>query len=170
MGTQNILFSCEGGTVTLPGMPLNNRQDGGHLLVNPPREVWERSELTLVELTNWSILVAATGRSMLEELPQLAGGCINYWEAGNWALNDLAIPLGTKNPQDHRRVHLHVFGRSRTASHRDWQWGESPRFPKFVDSKDWSSQFDCLDHDECTAIRARIEALLVQQYAMVQRR
>ena len=28
---------------------MNHRRDGGHLLVNPPREVWERSELTALE-------------------------------------------------------------------------------------------------------------------------
>ena len=43
---RDLLLSCAGGTVTLPARPLNHRRDGGHLLVNPPREVWERSELT----------------------------------------------------------------------------------------------------------------------------
>ena len=137
------------------------------MLVNPPREVWERSELTAVELTHWSFLVAATGRSMLDVLPQLAGGCVNYWEAGNWALHELAPPVGVKDPRDHRRVHLHVFARSRTAAHRDWQWGESPRFPSFVDSKHWASTFDRLDDEECAMIRRRIEALLVQRYRVV---
>src|SRR5260370_2950070 len=99
----DVLLSCEGGTVSLPLMPLNDRQDGGHLVVHPAREVWERSELSPVELTHWSFLVAATGRAMLDALSQLAGGCINYWEAGNWALHDLAAPPGPKNPHEHRR-------------------------------------------------------------------
>ena len=33
---------------------------------------------------------------MIDVLPQLAGGCINYWEAGNWALNDEAEPKGAR--------------------------------------------------------------------------
>ena len=162
----NILLDCAGGTVALPSMPMTGRRDGGHLLVNPPRPVWERSELTPVELTHWSFLVAATGRAMLDTLPQLAGGCVNYWEAGNWALNVLAEPVGPKTPRDHRRVHLHILGRSPRASHPDWQWGESPRFPRFAESKNPSSEFDPLDPDECTAIRAQIETLLTQTYAM----
>ncbi|HWL85375.1 MAG TPA: hypothetical protein VNO21_06215 [Polyangiaceae bacterium] len=166
MNDQDVLLTCEGGTVTLPPTPLNDRQDGGHLLVNPPREVWERSELTPVELANWSLLIAATGQAMLEVLPQLRGGCLNYWEAGNWALNDQAIPVGPKSPRDHRKVHLHIFGRSRTALHRDWQWGESPFFPTFVDSKRWASQFARFDPDECTAIRERIGALLALKYVL----
>ena len=164
MNNQDVLLTCEGGMVTLPVAPLNDRNDGGHLLVNPPREVWERSELTPEELVNWSLLVAATGQAMLEALPQLQGGCLNYWEAGNWALNEQAVPEGPKQPRDHRRVHLHLFGRSRTALHQDWQWGESPSFPPFFASKHWSSQFARLDGGECAAIRVRIEALLARKY------
>lgn len=164
MNENNVLFVGAGGAVLLPTTPLNGRQDGGHLLVNPPREVWERSELKAEELMHWSFLVAATGEAMLNTLPQLADGCLNYWEAGNWSLNTAAPPIGIKNPSDHRRVHLHVFGRSRTARHEDWQWGESPRFPSYVDSKKWSSQFELLTSEECALISARIEKLLREKF------
>jgi diadenosine tetraphosphate (Ap4A) HIT family hydrolase len=167
MDRRHILWACAGGTVELPGKVLNDRRDGGHLLVNPPREVWERSELSPLELTNWSFLVAATGRAMLDALPQLADGCVNYWEAGNWALNDLASPLGPKNPKDHRRVHLHVLGRSRLSQHQDWQWGESPRFPMFAESDQWAAQFVRLTGEECEAIALRVQALLSEKYPMV---
>ena len=86
------LFTCQGGDILLPdkNLVLVSRQDGGNLVVTPSRDVWERSELNAVELMLWSYLVAATGRAMLNVLPQLEGGCINYWEAGNWALNEAA--------------------------------------------------------------------------------
>ena len=108
---------------------LVDREDGGNLVVNPPRAVWERGELTAGELTAWSHLVAATGAAMLRTLPQLEGGCINYWEAGNWALNDAADPAGPKTAPAFRSVHLHLLGRSRFARSPDWAWGEAPRFP-----------------------------------------
>ncbi|CAN7160536.1 hypothetical protein [Acidovorax delafieldii] len=92
MDIHTTLIRCAGGTVDLPARPMNHRSDGGHVLVHPPRPVWERSELTPEELAHWSCLVAATGRAMLDTLPQLAGGCLNYWEAGNNALNPLAHP------------------------------------------------------------------------------
>ena len=65
------LFRGAGGEIVLPprDLVLVDRLDGGHLCVHPPREVWERSELTPEELTQWSFLVAATGRAMLETLP-----------------------------------------------------------------------------------------------------
>src|ERR1700741_4602366 len=118
-----------GGSVTLPAKVLCDRADGGHLVVHPPRPVWDRSALEVQELVAWSLLVAATGAAMLETLPVLRDGCLNFWEAGNWSLNDLAAPVGPKQPRRDRRVHLHVFGRSRQAQHPDWAWGESPRFP-----------------------------------------
>ena len=161
-----ILLDCKGGTLVTPSLVLNDRGDGGHLVVNPPRDAWERSELTAAELASWSYLVAATGRAMLDALPQLKAGCINYWEAGNWALNDAAPPAGAKDVGQHRRVHLHVFGRSRTARSRDWRWGESPRFPDYVDSRAWAGQFAPLDARECADVVARVRSILAAKYAM----
>jgi hypothetical protein len=161
-----ILFSCDGGDLLLPArrLLLVSRLDGGNLVVNPPRRVWERSALTPLELTRWSALVAAAGRAMLETLPQLEAGCINYWEAGNWALNELAEPRGPKTPREHRNVHLHLLGRSRSATHPSWQWGESPVFPRYADRDAWASGFERLTADECRAVVARTETLLTEVY------
>jgi hypothetical protein len=167
MDIQRTLIQNSGGIIALPSKPMNHRADGGHLLVNPPRPVWERSELNATELTQWACLVAATGEAMLDSLPQLAGGCLNYWEAGNNNLNDRAHPVGLKNPKLHRKMHLHVFGRSPQASHPDWKWGEPPQFPRFVNSAAWASQFSPLRDDECEAIRFRITELLARKYAAV---
>ncbi len=151
-----ILFTSAGGSVVLPDLVLIDREDGGHLVIDPPRPVWERSELTPSELTLWSFLIAATGKAMLDELPQLEGGCINYWEAGNWALNDLAEPRGPKSPRDHRRVHMHLFGRSPRASHPAWAWGEAPKFPSFAERYEWAAGFRKLDTAECASIVAAL--------------
>ena len=162
------LFSCRGGAVILPDKQLVfvDRRDGGHLIVNPPRVVWERSELTADELSLWSFLVAATGRAMLDVLPQLNDGCVNYFEAGNWALNDDAEPKGRKSGREFRRVHLHIFGRSRTASDDSWRWGEAPRFPAFSDRLAWAASRDRLAQEECVQIANRIADLLQHRYSI----
>src|SRR5215212_2638063 len=102
-------MQCAGGFLALPDptLVMVSREDGGNLVVLPPREVWERSELTPQELALWSFLVSATATAMLDVLPQLDGGCINYWDAGNWALNDDADPKGRKRADEYRRLHLH---------------------------------------------------------------
>jgi hypothetical protein len=164
----SAIFRCDGGAIELPapGKLLIDRLDGGHLIVNPPRPVWERSELSPSELHAWSSLVAATGRAMIDTLPQIDGGCVNYWEAGNWALNDAALPAGPKNPREHRQVHLHVLGRSRTAAHLSWQWGEAPRFPAFRERDAWSSSFEPLTDGECAGVVRRTKEILREKYGI----
>jgi diadenosine tetraphosphate (Ap4A) HIT family hydrolase len=160
------LFASIGGTLDLPdrGAVLVDAADGGHLIVNPPRPVWERSELGPAELSRWSFLVAAAGRAMLDLLPPLTGGCVNYWEAGNWSLHVDAERAGTKSPERHRRVHLHLLGRSPHAASPDLRWGEAPRFPDFAERHAWAKKHRRLDAESCAAIVARVEALLRERY------
>lgn len=162
------LFVCEGGEIVLPdrNSVLVDRRAGGTLIVNPPRAVWERSELTAAELTQWSFLVAAAGRAMLDVLPQLEGGCVNYWDAGNWALNDQADPAGPKAVRNHRQVHLHLLGRSRTSTDPAWRWGEAPNFPTFAERHAWAAGNERLSAAECGEIVMRAESLMQAQYGM----
>ena len=162
------LFATAGGRVLLPdrGSLLASRDDGGALVVVPPRIVWERSELDAAELAGWSFLVAATGRAMLDTLPQLEGGCINYWEAGNWALHDAAAPPGPKTAPAFRQMHLHLLGRSRLATRPGWQLGESPRFPAFAERHTWSAGFEPLHAAECRGIVSQVESRLLQRYGV----
>ncbi|MBX9601317.1 MAG: hypothetical protein K2X35_09940 [Bryobacteraceae bacterium] len=164
-----VILETSGGSLILPAMVLVDRSDGGHLVVNPPRVVWDRSELTARELALWSFLVAAAARAMLDTLPQLAGGCINYWDAGNWSLHHDADPPGLKDPRVHRQVHLHLLGRSPTARSASWQWGEAPRFPGFRDRLEWARDFAPLSAEECAAVAARATELLREKYETVMR-
>jgi len=151
--------------VVLPRSVFLDRSDGGHLIVNPPRAVWEQSELDAIELMHWCFLVGAIGRAMIDVLPQLEGGCVNYFEAGNWALNDAAPPKGRKSAREHRRVHMHVFGRSPNAKHPSWRWGEAPRLPDYAERKKWTASFAPLEARECSAIVKRARILLKARYA-----
>jgi hypothetical protein len=162
------IFTCNGGQIVVPdrALVLVSRQDGGNLIVTPGREVWDRGELTASELTLWSFLVAATGKAMLSVLPQLEGGCVNYWDAGNWALNDEAEPKGTKTAGEYRKTHLHILGRSRTSQDPSWRWGEAPKFPDYVDRYAWASKYERLSATECSNILARVEASLKADYCM----
>ena len=164
-----VLFSCHGGHLVLPDRAslLASREKGGNLVVNPPRAVWERSELTPAELTHFGFLVAAAGRAMLDVLPQLEGGCLNYWEAGNWALNDEAEPQGRKQAKDHRSMHLHLLGRSPSSSDPAWAWGESPVFPRFAERASWAAAFERLGAGECYQIVSRADTLLRTTYGLL---
>jgi hypothetical protein len=164
-----VLLRGDGGALMLPNREslLVSRENGGNLVVNPPRPVWERSELTPVELTQFAFLVSAAGRAMIDVLPQLAGGCVNYWEAGNWALNDEAEPRGRKDARSHRQMHLHLLGRSPASLDPAWAWGESPRFPAFAERSSWSARFERLTAAECCQVASRAETLLQTKYGLL---
>lgn len=159
------IYRGAGGTVLLPSTVFLDREDGGHLIVKPPRKVWERSELSALELAHWCFLVSAFGRAMIDVLPQLEGGCVNYFDAGNWALNDAAPPRGPKRAREHRRMHMHIFGRSPRSKHPAWRWGEAPKLPDYKDRKSWAARFRPLQAQECAAIVERARALLAARYA-----
>lgn len=157
-----MLMSCRGGAILLPSrdLVLVDREDGGHLIVNPPRNVWERSELAPDELRDWAYLVAATGAAMLSQLKQLESGCLNYWDAGNWGLNVDAPPSGPKRGREHRQVHMHLFGRSPTAKSPHWCWGEAPLFPPYSKRKAWAEAHRRLTPQEVSSVlQATIEVL-----------
>jgi len=160
------IYKGAGGTVVLPKMVFLDRADGGHLIVNPPHDVWEQSELAPLDLAHWCFLVGAIGRAMIDVLPQLEGGCVNYFEAGNWALNDAAPPKGKKKrAPDYRRVHMHVFGRSPQARHPSWRWGEAPRLPDYKERQKWAKDLAPLTEKECKAIVKQAKDILRRRYA-----
>lgn len=162
----HVLARATGGTVSLPDPAtiMIDRADGGQLVLHPPRRVWDRTALTRDELVAWHLLIAATARAMLETLPQLAGGCINYWDAGNWALNPAADPPGVKTAREHRVLHQHLCGRSPHSADPSWQWGESPFFPRYADRLAWSAGKHALLPSECAAIVARAAVVLRETY------
>ena len=160
------LVRCAGGTLELPALVLNHREDGGHLVVEPPRPVWDRTALSQHELAAFSCLVAAAARAMLEVLPQLEGGCVNYWDAGNWALNVSSHPVGPKRGEDARQLHQHLFGRSRNAKNPDWQRGEAPRFPHFADRLKWAADMKPLTDEEWRLVAGRCVEVLAASYSI----
>lgn len=162
----HVLMRGRGGTVCLPDPPtiMIDRADGGQLVVYPPRRVWDRTALTRDELVAWELLVTATARGMLETLPQLDGGCLNYWDAGNWALNTAAAPEGPKRGPDARVLHLHLCGRSPRSTDPSWAWGESPFFPAFANRFSWSRGKRPLTPGECGAVVARTLTVLEAHY------
>lgn len=166
----HVLVRATGGTVSLPDPAtiMIDRADGGQLVLHPPRRVWDRTALTRDELVAWHLLIAATARGMLETLPQLEGGCLNYWDAGNWALNAAAEPPGLKTARSSRVLHQHLCGRSPHSSDPSWTWGESPFFPRYADRLAWSAGKKALTPEECAAIVERTVEVLRESYGDIE--
>lgn len=162
----HVLMRGRGGRVCLPdpATTMIDRANGGQLVLYPVRQVWDRTALTREELIAWHLLIAATARAMLDT-PQLAGGCLNYWDAGNWALNAHADPPGPKAPHRARVLHQHLCGRSPHSTDGAWQWGEAPFFPAYVERLAWSAGKAPFTPAECVTIVEVTRTVLRDVYA-----
>ena len=88
-----------------PGLPLNCRDDGGHLILIKKEKVTDRSDMTYQEAIDFMRISMAVGNAMYEVLGIER---MNYEDLGNWGIDD---PRGAK-------MHLHFFGRAREQTHQ----------------------------------------------------
>src|SRR5882672_2626934 len=91
--------------VISPEFPLNDRDDGGHLILIKKAPVTDRSDLSWQEAIDFMRISMAVGRAMYDVLKIER---MNYEDLGNWGLDE---PGGAK-------MHLHFFGRSREQIHQ----------------------------------------------------
>jgi hypothetical protein len=80
-----------------PDHPLNDREDGGHLIRGKKERVFDRSDLTVEEAIDFMRISMMVGRAMYDVLGIER---MNYEDLANWGLDD---PEGPK-------MHLHFFG------------------------------------------------------------
>ena len=91
--------------VVSPEFPLNDRNDGGHLVLTKKTKVTDRSDMTHQEAIDFMRISMAVGKAMYEVLGIER---MNYEDLGNWGIDD---PGGAK-------MHLHFFGRAREQMHQ----------------------------------------------------
>ncbi len=91
--------------VVTPTLPLNCRNDGGHLLLLKKDEVTDRSDMTHQEAIAFMRISMIVGRAMYDVLGIER---MNYEDLGNWGIDQ---PSGAK-------MHLHFFGRSKVQIHQ----------------------------------------------------
>jgi diadenosine tetraphosphate (Ap4A) HIT family hydrolase len=102
---ENTVYEDKYFAVVSPGLPLNCRDDGGHLILIKKEPIRDRSDLSWQEAINFMRISMAVGKAMYEVLGIER---MNYEDLGNWGLDD---PGGPK-------MHLHFFGRARQQTHQ----------------------------------------------------
>ncbi len=109
-----LIFSTKNFTVVAPHKPHITRCDGGHIAIVPIVAVPDRtalSPLLAIELMRLTMVLGAA----MERVMNHRGvdvGRVNYQENGNWRPS----------------LHVHVYGRARSAKLQ--RWGEALYFPK----------------------------------------
>jgi len=100
-----IIYDDKYFVVISPNLPLNCRDDGGHLLLLKKKAVRDRSDLSWQEAVDFMRITMVVGKAMYEVLGIER---MNYEDLGNWGVDE---PGGPK-------MHLHFFGRARQQIHQ----------------------------------------------------
>jgi diadenosine tetraphosphate (Ap4A) HIT family hydrolase len=130
--------------VVAPELPLNSREDGGHLILLKKLAVSDRSDLTYHEAIDFMRITMIVGRAMYDVLPIER---MNYEDLGNWSLDE---PGGAK-------MHLHFFGRAREQIHQI-RGQHMFLYPK--DHKIYKGHLEPLDDGDLQRLKARIAELV----------
>jgi len=131
-------------TVVAPELPLNCREDGGHLILMKKEAVSDRSELSCQEAIDFIRITMIVGRAMYDVLEVER---MNYEDLGNWGLDE---PGGA-------RMHLHFFGRAREQIHQI-RGQHMFLYPK--GHKIYRGHLKSLDDDDRRRLKARIDELV----------
>jgi len=130
--------------VIAPELPLNSREDGGHLVIVKKSPVTDRSDLSYQEAIAFMRISMAAGRAMYDVLGVER---MNYEDLGNWGVDD---PGGAK-------MHLHLFGRSREQIHQI-RGHHMSLYPK--DHPIYKGHLHPLQQDDLARLRTRIQGIL----------
>ena len=130
--------------VSSPESPLNDRNDGGHLVLTKREKVTDRSDMTYQEAIDFMRISMAVGKAMYEVLGIER---MNYEDLGNWGIDD---PGGAK-------MHLHFFGRTREQTHQI-RGHHMFLYPK--GHKIYQGHLESFNDSDIEKLRARIEDIL----------
>lgn len=99
--------------------PHVSREDGGHIIIRPKKDVADRTKLTAQLAIELMRLTIIAGEAMATALNRrgIDVGRINYQDNGNWSVFKPGGPL----------LHIHLYGRAKSA--KIHKWGDACYFP-----------------------------------------
>ncbi|HZY82844.1 MAG TPA: hypothetical protein VFE50_25160 [Cyclobacteriaceae bacterium] len=145
-----IIFESENFTIEAVEHPLVDRNDGGHITINPRFKVSTRQQLTprqAIELMQLSI-VAGEAMTNVLLLRGVDIGRVNYQDNGNWSV------FAPEGPQ----LHLHIYGRAKSAKIQ--KYGQACYFPHRDEDPGFYSNNECLYPEDVRLMKNEIERLL----------
>lgn len=144
---------CETKTfvVEVPERPFVDRLDGGHIRIMSKIKIKDRTELSVEQATEYTLLSMVVGKSL--ELAMSENGVeignINWQEMGNWSVFK---PGGIT-------LHMHIFGRAINAKVQ--KYGEAVKLP-FRDTGFYDG-FEKLNENDVSKIKKKMSKLLQEE-------
>jgi diadenosine tetraphosphate (Ap4A) HIT family hydrolase len=148
-----LLFDSSNFTIESVERPLIDRNDGGHLTINPKVRVSTRQELTPLQAVELTRLTMVAGEAMTNVMNAhgVDIGRINYQDNGNWSV---FLPEGPA-------LHVHVYGRAKNARYQ--KYGEALYFPHRAKHPELYDNLQPLTERDCGAITAEITKLMKEE-------
>lgn len=145
-----IIYESKSFIVLSADIPLVDRNDGGHIIIEPKERVPARQDLSAkqaIELMRLTIIVGAA----MEKIMSQNGvdiGRINYQDNGNWSVFK---PQGP-------HLHYHLYGRAKSAKIQ--KYGQTLSMPHIDEHPEYYKKLKPLSTEDINGIRDEIELQL----------
>jgi diadenosine tetraphosphate (Ap4A) HIT family hydrolase len=145
-----LIYQSENFIVASADRPLIDREDGGHIIVEPIIKIVDRQQLQAREAIEFMRLTMVAGEAMKTVLSAngIAIGRINYQDNGNWSV------LKPEGPH----FHLHIYGRAMNARYQPY--GQACYFPHPDTHPEWYARLKPLSSSDIDGICKKIYLLL----------
>lgn len=145
-----IIYQTENFSVEAPDAPLVDRNDGGHILIDPKVKVRDRQQLSPPQAIELMRLTIVVGEAMTRVMNRhgVDVGRINYQDNGNWSV------FSPEGPH----MHVHTYGRAKSAKVQ--RYGQACYFPHRDEQPEFYKDLKPLSAEDVSAIKKEIGDLL----------
>jgi len=147
------IFQSDNFTVEAVEHPLIDRDDGGHIVVNPVVKISDRQQLTVRQAIEFMRLSIVAGQALSSVMRKngVNVGRINYQDNGNWGVFKPGGPV----------FHLHLYGRATNAKFQPY--GQACYFPHIDQHPDFYARLRPLTEADIRGMRKEVQNLLSQE-------
>lgn len=149
-----VIYQSKNFLVQAPEAPLVDRNDGGHITIDPLTAVCTRQELHPKQAVELMRLIAVAGNAM-EKVMNSHGvdiGRINYQDNGNWSVFKPGGPT----------LHYHLYGRAKSAGSNQ-PYGQTLHFPHKDEYPELYSSLKPLTAEDVAGIKNEMEQLFLEE-------
>jgi diadenosine tetraphosphate (Ap4A) HIT family hydrolase len=148
-----VVFETANFVVEAVTQPLVDRDDGGHLVINPKIRIETIQQLTPLQAIELTRLTMVVGEALTMAMNKQGVdiGRINYQDNGNW---------GVFKP-DGPYCHIHIYGRAKSAKYQ--KYGQALHFPHREEQPSFYEHLKPLNLQDIKSIGEEIVRLLGQE-------
>lgn len=148
-----VIYESENFIMQSAEAPLVDRNDGGHITIDPKFSVSTRQQLFSKQAIELMRLTLIAGEAMTTVLIKhgVDIGRINYQDNGNWSV------FKPEGPQ----LHYHLYGRAKSAVHQ--LYGQALYFPHKDEYPELYKNLQPLTREDILEIRSEILRLLKEE-------